>query len=80
MAKCFAFSQFLLIKGPYYHKRQVLDSSTPKEFAGNNFRFVENGRKLSKQIENTVGKEEMARYEQILLFPQYFQKTCTADT
>ena len=28
----------------------------------------------------TVGKGEIARYEQFLLFPQCFQKTCTADT
>ena len=25
-------------------------------------------------------KGEIARYEQFLLFPQWFQKTCTADT
>ena len=31
-------------------------------------------------VENTVGKGEIARYEQFLLFPQCFQKTCTADT
>ena len=31
-------------------------------------------------LENTVGKEEIACYEQFLLFPQCFQKTCTADT
>ena len=31
-------------------------------------------------LENTVGKEEIARYEQFLLFPQCFQKTRTADT
>ena len=39
-----------------------------------------NGRKLSKQVENIVRKGEIARYEQFLLFPQCFQKTCTADT
>ena len=39
-------------------------------------RFDENGRKLSKRVENTVGKEEIARYEQFLLFPQCFQKAC----
>ena len=33
-----------------------------------------------KQVENTVGKGEIARYEQFLLFPQCFRKTCTADT
>ena len=36
----------------------------------------ENGRKLSKRVENTVGKGEIARYEQFLLFPQCFQKAC----
>ena len=38
--------------------------------------FDENGRKLSKQVENTVGKGEIARYEQFLLFPQCLQKAC----
>ena len=33
-----------------------------------------------KRVENTVGKGEIARYEQFLLFPQCFRKTCTADT
>ena len=45
-----------------------------KEFADNIFKFDENGRKLSKQVENTVGKGEIARYEQFLHFPQCFQK------
>ena len=40
----------------------------------------ENSRKLAKWVENTEGKGEIARYEQFLLFPQCFQKTCTADT
>ena len=31
-----------------------------------------------KPIENTVGKGEIAYYEQFLLFPQCFQKTNTA--
>ena len=47
-----------------------------KEFADDNFRFDKNGRKLSKQVENTVGKGEIARYKQFLLFPQCFQKAC----
>ena len=33
----------------------------------------------SKRVENSVGKEEIARYEQFLLFPHCFQKTATAD-
>ena len=48
--------------------------------ADDNFKFDENGRKFSKQVENTEGKGEFARHEQFLLFPQGFQKACTADT
>ena len=51
-------------------------SSKLKEFAEDNFKFDENGRKFSKRVENTVGKGEIARYEQFLLFPQCFQKAC----
>ena len=58
----------------------ILDSSKLEELADNNFTFDENGRKLSKRVENTVGKGEIARYEQFLLFPQCFQKTYIADT
>ena len=47
----------------------MLDSSKLKEFADNNFKFDENGRKLSKWVENTMGKGEIARNEQFLLFP-----------
>ena len=57
-------------------RRQILDSSKLKEFADDNFKIDENGRKLSKWVENTVGKGEIARYEQFLLFPQCFQKAC----
>ena len=55
---------------------KFLDSSKLKEFADNNFKFDKNCRKLSKWVENTVGKGEIARYEQFLLYPQCFQKTC----
>ena len=41
-----------------------------------NFKFDENGNKLSKRVENIVGKGEIARYEQFLFFPQRFQKAC----
>ena len=50
-----------------------------KEFADDNFKFDENGRNVLKEIENTVEKGEIARYEQFLLFPQCFQNTWTAD-
>ena len=60
--------------------RQILDSPKLKEFADDNFKFDGNGRKFSRWVENTVGKGEIAHYEQFLLSPQCFQKTCTADT
>ena len=59
-----------------FPKRQILDCSKLKEFADNNVKFHANGRKLSERVVNTEGKGEY----QFLLFPQCFQKTCTADT
>ena len=35
---------------------------TKTEFADDNFKFQENGRKFSDREENTVGKGEIARY------------------
>ena len=35
---------------------------------------------FSKRVEKIVGKGEIARYEQFLLFSQCFQKISTADT
>ena len=54
-------------------------NSKLKDFADDDFEFDLNGRNFSEWVENTVGKGEIARYEQFLLFPQCFQKTCTAD-
>ena len=39
-------------------KRQILDASKLSEFADNNFKFDENGKKFSKRVENTEGKKE----------------------
>ena len=63
-----------------FPKRQILHSSKLQEFADDNFKLDENGRKLLKWVENTVGKGEIAHYEQFLLFLECFRKTCTADT
>ena len=43
-----------------------------EEFADDSFKFVDNGRNLSKQVENTVGKGEIARYEPISPYPTMF--------
>ena len=61
-------------------KRQILDSSKLIDFADDNLKFAENGRKSSNRVENTVVKGEIAYYEQFLLLPRCFQKSCTADT
>ena len=63
-----------------FPKQRISDSTKLKDFVDNNFKFDENGKKFSKWVENTVGQREIARYGQFLLFPQCFQKNCTADT
>ena len=50
----------------------ILDWSKLKQIEDDIFKFDENSRKFSKRVENTVGKGEIARYEQFLLFPQCF--------
>ena len=59
---------------------KIVDTSKLKEFADDNFTFDKSDRKFSERIESTVGKGEIARYEQFLLFPPWFQKICTVDT
>ena len=53
----------------------MLDSSKLKEFADDNFNLDENGRKFFEQVENTVGKGEIACFEQFsfshLVFKTY---------
>ena len=52
-----------------FPKQQILDPSKLKEFADNNFKFDENGRKLSKWLENTVGKGEIVHATSNFSFP-----------
>ena len=54
----------------------ILNSTKLKQSADDNFNVDENSIKFSKRVENTVGKGEIARYEQFLLFPLCFQKVC----
>ena len=66
---------------PPITRRQLPDDSSKlKEFADDNFKLDENGKKVSKRVENTVGKGEIARYEQFLLFPQYCNGPVSCDT
>ena len=50
-------------------RQQILDSYKLKEFADDNFKFDENGRKLFKQVENTVGKRRNCLLQAISPFP-----------
>ena len=45
----------------HYQTTNFIDSSKLKEFADDNFKFDEKGRKLTKRVENTVRKGEIAR-------------------
>ena len=65
-------STYCLVKSGPFSKQELLNSFKLKEFAEHNFRFDENGRKFAKRVENTMGKGEIARYEQFLLFQQCF--------
>ena len=44
------------------------------------FQIDENGRELSKKLENTMGKGDIACNKQFLLFSHCIQNICTADT
>ena len=74
-----SLKDFQLVFNPFPNDK-YLDSSKLKEFADDNFKFDENGRKFLYLVENTVRKGEIACYKQFLFFPQCFQNTCTADT
>ena len=69
-----AYSQLFLLFPP------CLPSNHKVRSFDDHFKFDENGRKFPERLENTVGKGEIAHYEQFLLFSQCFQKTCTAET
>ena len=57
-----------------FPKRQILDSSKLKEFADDNFKFDENGRKLAKRVEKHCGKRRNCSLRAIYPFPTVFSK------
>ena len=58
-----------------HFEKQILNSYKLQQSA-DNFEFDENSRKFPKRVENTLGKGDIARYEQFLFFPKCFQKAC----
>ena len=53
---------------------------TEKSFETTISNLMKMARQFCKRVENTVGKGEIACWEQFLLFPQCFQKTSATDT
>ena len=47
---------------------------TCKEFADDNFKLDKTGEMLPERVENTVGKVEIARYEQFLFPSSVFKR------
>ena len=75
-----AHSVNLLFHKEYTKCLKLSKTTSFQLFKDNNFKNDENrGILFFKRVENTVGKGEIARYEQFLLFQQCFQKTCTED-
>ena len=50
-----------------FPKRQILNSSKLKQYAGDNVKFDKIVESSLKQVENSVGKGEIACHEQFLL-------------
>ena len=57
-----------------FPKWQILDPSKLKEFADDNSKFDENGKKLSKRVENTVGKGKLLITSNFSFFNIVFQR------
>ena len=74
-SQAFVYSHFFFAE-PFNSlpDNEILDRSKLKQSADDCFKLDENSRKFSKWLENTVGKGEIARYEQFLLFPQCFSE------
>ena len=63
---CFVNKFFLIGR---YRDFKPFQNNKMKEFADNNSKSDDNGRKFSRWVENTMGKGEIAHYKQFLLFP-----------
>ena len=79
----------ILMPGPFPPSQMAYSVTIITHYQTTNFRLFQTERvcrqqfqirrkwqKVIKWVENTVGKGEIARYAQFLLFPQCFQKAC----
>ena len=55
-------------------KRQILDASKLKDFADDNLKFYENGRKFPKMVRKHCGKRRNCSLRAISPFPTVFSK------
>ena len=76
MQHCVVMGQMAFLFNPFPNKYLNLPNL---ECLYENFRYDKNGRKFSKRVEKIMGKGEIAHYEQFLLLPWSFQRTCTAN-
>ena len=53
---------------------KILDWSKFKQIEDDIFKFDENSRKFSRRVENTVGKGEIAHYEQFTFSNSVFKR------
>ena len=56
-----------------FPNEKILDFPKLGEFAHDNFKFDENGRKFSKWVENNMEKRRKCSNQQFFLFPLCFQ-------
>ena len=74
--------QFCVIKGkciiPFPHDK-ILGQTKLKAFADNKLNVTIMIISVFDRVENIVGKGEIARCEQFLLFPKCFQKACVLE-
>ena len=76
MGHCFFANSFSPFFTEPITRQQIFDKFKQKQLVDDNLKFDENSRQFSSWIESTVGKGEIACYEQFLLFSQCFQMAC----
>ena len=74
--KCLVFNGLAFIPLPHM---PILDSSNSTANKDIMSKCGQIEIQISDRVENIVGKEEIAHYEQFLLFPQCFQKLSVLD-
>ena len=67
-----------MLFNPFLHDK-ILYQTKLKAFADDKLDVTKKIISVFDRVENIVGKEEIARYEQFLLFPRCFQNLSVVD-